>query len=233
MGKETTALEEIVADFLRKNPGFFEQHPDTLEHIEINHGSGNAVSLIERQVEQLRASNRALEQRLESLVAIAAENEKLISRLHRLTLELAPIESHRAFFKRLEESLREDFDVDIVRIYLADHGIAAETGALAAPVETEDAVFESFRPLLDKGAATCGRFNETKMGFLFGEKGPWVRSTALVPIGPNGEHGIMAIGSSDQNRFYPGMGTLFLDLLAEVITSRLSDAEPEAQRRSA
>ena len=70
MADETTALEEIVADFLRKNPGFFEQHPDILEHIEINHGSGNAVSLIERQVERLRGANRALEQRLESLVSI-------------------------------------------------------------------------------------------------------------------------------------------------------------------
>lgn len=233
MAEETTALEEIVADFLRKNPDFFEQYPDILEHIEINHGSGNAVSLIERQVERLRGANRALEQRLESLVSIASENEKLISRLHRLTLELAPIESHRAFFQRLEESLREDFDADIVRLYLADHGVAAETEGLATAVETEDPVFESFRPLLDKGAATCGRFNEAKMEFLFGERGPWVRSTALVPIGPNGAHGMMAIGSSDQSRFYPGMGTLFLDLLAEVITSRLSDAEPRAQRRSA
>jgi hypothetical protein len=233
MAEETTALEEIVADFLRKNPDFFEQYPDILEHIEINHGSGNAVSLIERQVERLRDANRALEQRLESLVTIASENEKLISRLHRLTLELAPIKSHRAFFQRLEESLRKDFDADIVRLYLMDHGIAAETNGLAAAVETEDPVFESFRPLLDKDTATCGRFNEAKMTFLFGERGPWVRSTALVPIGPNGAHGIMAIGSSDQNRFYPGMGTLFLDLLAEVITSRLSDAEPQAQRRSA
>ena len=233
MSEESTALEEIVADFLLENPGYFEQYPEVLERIEINHGSGSAVSLIERQVEQLRASNRALEQRLKSLVDIAAENEKLISRLHALTLELAPIASHRDFFSRLEDSLREDFDVDIVKVYLQDPGIAAEADGCTSPVDSEDSVFTSFRPLLEKGSATCGRFNESKMAFLFDEQGPWVRSTALIPIGPDGRHGMMAFGSSDQGRFYPGMGTLFLELLARVITARLDAAEPEKQRRSA
>ena len=44
---------------------------------------------------------------------------------------------------------------------------------------------------------------------------------------------MMAIGSSDPSRFYPGMGTLFLDLLANVISTRLAESEPEVQRRSA
>ena len=44
---------------------------------------------------------------------------------------------------------------------------------------------------------------------------------------------MMAIGSSDPARFYPGMGTLFLDLLANVISASLADEEPEDQRRSA
>ena len=43
----------------------------------------------------------------------------------------------------------------------------------------------------------------------------------------------MVIGSSDPARFFPGMGTLFLDLLADVISVSLSAREPEAKRRSA
>jgi uncharacterized protein YigA (DUF484 family) len=60
-----------------------------------------------------------------------------------------------------------------------------------------------------------------------------VQSTALVLLGEHGADGMMAIGSSDPARFYPGMGTLFLELLADVISTRLSAKEPEAQRRSA
>ena len=44
---------------------------------------------------------------------------------------------------------------------------------------------------------------------------------------------MMAIGSSDAARFYPGMGTLFLNLLANVISSSLINREEEEQRRSA
>jgi uncharacterized protein YigA (DUF484 family) len=43
----------------------------------------------------------------------------------------------------------------------------------------------------------------------------------------------MAIGSSDPARFYPGMGTLFLDLLANVISATLANDQDEVQRRSA
>jgi uncharacterized protein YigA (DUF484 family) len=44
---------------------------------------------------------------------------------------------------------------------------------------------------------------------------------------------MMAIGSSDPARFYPGMGTLFLDLLAKVISATLANGQDEVQRRSA
>ena len=39
--------------------------------------------------------------------------------------------------------------------------------------------------------------------------------------------------SSDPARFYPGMGTLFLELLADVICTTLANVEPEEQRRTA
>jgi len=79
----------------------------------------------------------------------------------------------------------------------------------------------------------CGRLSESKLDFLFGSKARWVQSTALIPLGENGADGMMAIGSSDQARFYPGMGTLFLDLLANVISATLADDQAEAERRTA
>ena len=92
---------------------------------------------------------------------------------------------------------------------------------------------EQFRSHLDKDHTVCGRLNASKLEFLFGTKARWVQSTALVPLGEKGDHGMMAIGSSDPARFYPGMGTLFLDLLANVISSSLIKREEQEQRRSA
>ena len=60
-----------------------------------------------------------------------------------------------------------------------------------------------------------------------------VESAALIPLGKKGQIGLLAIGSQESNPFHPGMGTLFLDLLADVISVSLSAREPEAKRRSA
>jgi len=233
MSDAKTSLKEVVAAYLRKHPDFFQHHPELLEVVEIRHESGGAASLIERQVEQLRESNQDLNRQLNRLVQVAAENEQLMSRLHRLTLELMSIVSRRDFFTQLGNSLLNDFNADILQICLFDKAAAAEAGEDVMAIDADDPALEPFRAQLDKGSAVCGRLGESKLEFLFGSKARWVQSTALVPLGEKGAHGMMAIGSSDPARFYPGMGTLFLELLANVISTRLSETEPEAQRRSA
>ena len=40
-----------VLEYLEANPEFFIDHPDILEILEIKHASGDATSLIEKQVE--------------------------------------------------------------------------------------------------------------------------------------------------------------------------------------
>ena len=100
-------------------------------------------------------------------------------------------------------------------------------------VAREDPALDPFRGLLVGGQPLCGRLSESKLGFLFGERAHEVRSTALVPLGEHSRDGLMALGSADPDRFFPGMGTLFLDLLADVISVSLSAREPEAKRRSA
>lgn len=226
-------LEDVVVDYLQNHPDFLERRPDALASLDLTHRSGEAVSLIERQVELLRTRNAEADRQLAALVRVATENEQLITRLHRLTIELMPVADRSAFFTRLGNRLLNDFNADILQICLFDAELAAEAGEDVAAIDADDPEVEAFAPLLQKEGATCGRLNESKMNFLFGSKARWVQSVALVPLGENGALGMMAIGSSDQARFYPGMGTLFLDLLAEVITARLALDEPEEQRRTA
>jgi uncharacterized protein YigA (DUF484 family) len=233
MSDDKTSLKEVVASYLRKNPDFLDDHPDILEILEINHQSGAAVSLIERQVEQLRANNEGMSKQLNRLVQVASENEQLMSRLHQLTLELMSISSRQEFFTHLGNCLLNDFGADILQIYLFDRETASAAGEDVISIQFDDPELKQFQANLDKGQTVCGRLSESKLDFLFGSKARWVQSTALIPLGENGADGMMAIGSSDQARFYPGMGTLFLDLLANVISANLAGDEAEAQRRSA
>jgi uncharacterized protein YigA (DUF484 family) len=233
MSEDKTSLKNVVASYLSKHPDFFNDNPDLLKTMELNHQSGAAVSLIERQVDQLRSSNEEMSRQLKRLIQVAAENEKLMSRLHGLTLELMMIGSIQAFFTHLGNSLLNDFNADILQICLFDQDTAELAGEDVMGISADDAAIEPFLPLLEKSQTVCGRLNESKLNFLFGTKARWVQSTVLIPLGKNGKHGMMAIGSSDPGRFYPGMGTLFLELLANVISATLADREPEEQRRSA
>jgi uncharacterized protein YigA (DUF484 family) len=233
MSDDKTSLKEVVASYLQKNPDFLDDHPDILEILEVNHQSGTAVSLIERQVESLRSSNEEMKKQLSRLVQVASENEELMSRLHHLTLELMSINSRLEFFTHLGNSLLNDFNADILQIFLLDKDTASAAGDDVIGIQSDDPGFEQFKSQLEKGETICGRLAQSKLEFLFGSKARWVQSTALTPLGDLGCDGMMAIGSSDPARFYPGMGTLFLDLLANVISTSLANEEPEVQRRSA
>jgi uncharacterized protein YigA (DUF484 family) len=233
MSDDKTSLKKVVASYLRKHPDFLNNNPDVLEVLELSHQSGPAVSMIERQVEQLRASNEDMSKQLKRLIRVASENEKLMSRLHALTLELMMIGSRKEFFTHLGNSLLNDFNADILQICLFDQETAALAGEDVMGIRADDPAVEPFLVMLEKDQTVCGRLNETKLNFLFGSKARWVQSAALIPLGEKGADGMMAIGSSNPARFYPGMGTLFLDLLANVISATLAGEEPEARRRTA
>ena len=230
MSDNTRSIEDIVLKYLRQNPDFLEREPAILKHLELSHASGPAISLIEKQVQYLRAQNETLELQLNQLIQIASDNEKLMSRLHQLTLELMSMGDLPSFFDRLCEALLSEFNADILNITLFDLKIEAGPKTPMFHVLRDDPEMQQFQDHIEKGVSVCGRLNRNKRDHLFGSRAQWVQSTAFIPLG---DDGILAIGSSDPARFYPGMGTLFLDLLAQVVTARLALEVPEKQRKSA
>ena len=230
MSDNTRSIEDIVSKYLQQNPDFLEREPALLKHLELSHASGPAISLIEKQVQYLRTQNESLEQQLNQLIQVASDNEKLMSRLHQLTLELMSMGDLPSFFDRLSEALLSEFKADILNITLFDLKIEASPKTPLFHARRDDPEIQQFQDQLDKGQSVCGRLNRDKRDHLFDSRAQWVQSTALVPMG---DIGMLAIGSSDPARFYPGMGTLFLDLLAQVVTARLALEEPQKQRKSA
>lgn len=230
MSDNNRSIEDIVSRYLRQNPDFLEKKPALLKTLELNHASGPAVSLIERQVQYLRQENDALQQQHNQLVQIAADNEKLMSRLHRLTLELMSMGDLPSFFDELSKALLTEFKADILNITLFDRKIESSPKTPLFNARRDDPEIQQFQDYIDKGHSVCGRLSHNKRDFLFGSRAQWVQSMALVPMG---KEGMLAIGSSDPARFYPGMGTLFLDLLANIVTSRLALEAPQKQRKSA
>jgi uncharacterized protein YigA (DUF484 family) len=75
-----------------------------------------------------------------------------------------------------------------------------------------------FRDCLADGEPLCGRLQPEKNALLYGDRVEDVQSTALLSM-PG--IGLLAIGSGEPNRFYPGMGTLFLRMMGEALATAL------------
>ena len=73
-------------------------------------------------------------------------------------------------------------------------------------------LLEPFADALRSGEPLCGRLHPDKQALLYGARAQEVESSALLSLEGTG---LVAVGSADPNRFYPGMGTLFLRMMGE------------------
>lgn len=207
-----------VAVWLRRHPKFLAQFPDLTLSLIVPREDGPAASLASYQLEVLRDKNRELNRRLAELFANAQENERLTVRTHQLALSLMRAGSAADTVLAMVASLGEDFQGDAVRVVLFD-----EQPGLQAPwlqvIAARDKRMAPFKDCVTSGEPICGRLNPDKMELLFGDDQSQAQSVALIPV-PN--VGLIAVGSRDGNRFFPGMGTLFLRLMAESFAAALA-----------
>ncbi|OOZ36096.1 DUF484 family protein [Solemya velesiana gill symbiont] len=204
--------EQSIIDYLKSNPDFFDRNPELLQELELSHSSGDAVSLIERQVRTLREQNEQQKQQLHDFVAVARENELLNDRLHNLTLSLIDTLNFDEVVNVLEDKLHDDFQAEAVELHLFDH---AETNGDANPD------LDGFRDFINSAIPRCGRLQQDQLSYLFGAQADDIQSTALIPIMGEGIQGLLAIGSHSEHRFHPGMGTDYLSRLGEIISKTL------------
>lgn len=205
-----------VASYLRRHPDFLKEFPDLALALMLPREQGQAASLASYQLEVLRDKNRDLSRRLHELIEIAHENEQLMVRVHMLTLALMQADGLAETVKRVAASLTEDFHADLVRIALfrADPDLPAAEWLIVEPEGSR--ALPAFAEFFERREPLCGRLQQDKLDTLFGARSEDVHSAALLPVG---EIGMLAVGSFDANRFHPGMGTVFLKLIAEAVAA--------------
>jgi uncharacterized protein YigA (DUF484 family) len=101
-----------VAQYLKQNPGFFEDYADVIADIFVPHPhGGHAIPIAERQIVTLREKNTDLENRLRDMIRFGGENDQISERLHRSTLALIAAPDLETTLQILYHSLKEDFRV--------------------------------------------------------------------------------------------------------------------------
>ncbi|MFT4197476.1 MAG: DUF484 family protein [Pseudoxanthomonas sp.] len=215
--REKSGAHEVAA-WLRRHPAFLQQFPDLALTLVVPREDGPTASLASYQLEVLRDKNRELSRRLAELSANALENERLAVRTHQLTLALLRQTGAADTLRAMAASLEEDFHGDLVRIVL----LSAVPELADAPwfqhLAADSSHLQPFRDCLADGEPLCGRLQPEKNALLYAAQADQVGSSALVPM-PG--VGLFAVGSRDANRFYPGMGTLFLRMMGEALAVAL------------
>ena len=213
--QQVDSTEDMVREFLRDNPRFLDDNPDILESLSLPHNSGNAVSLVERQVGVMRDRNKEMRNRLDNMLATAHDNDLLFEKTKRLVLNLLEAKNLPAMVETIYDSLGKDFEIDFYSLtLLGDEKSLPRPMARVARIEKAN---EQVNTLIGSNRAVCGVLREEEMTFLFGEKGLQVGSVAAVPLRYNNLYGILAIGNADPNFYKSSMGTLFLSYIAEVV----------------
>lgn len=207
-----------VAAWLRRHPTFLKQFPDLAISLVVPREDGPAASLASYQLEVLRDKNRELARRLQELFANAQENERLAVRTHQLALNLMRQDTPATTLRAMAATLEEDFQGDLVRILTFAPVAGLDDADWWQSIPAGDPRLAPFRDAIADGEPICGRLHPDKHALLYGVRAEDVQSTALLSI-PG--IGLIGVGSRDPNRFFPGMGTLFLRMMGESLSVAL------------
>lgn len=207
--------DELVADYLRRHPEFFLQQDELLAELRIPHARGSSVSLVERQLSVLRERSLDLHQRLNQLLEVARDNDRLFGLTRDLTLQLLEADSLAALHAALDDGLRGRFGVPAVALLLFVDQPCAATSVVSLASARE------VIPGLLAGKAVCGALRDSEKAFLFGEQASvGLQSVAVTAFG-DGPLGVLALGSEDPRQYSSTVGTLFLSFIAEVLARRI------------
>src|ERR1035438_2282730 len=213
---------EEIAAYLKSHPEFFEQYADFLSqlHIPSPHG-GKAISITERQMTILREKVKLLEGKLAELIGFGEENDTIAEKVQRLAMALMSAEDLQSVMRFLYAHLGGSFAVPHVAVRLWGMG----PGSLPpGPLLGEEGDAAEFLPVADEIKAYAGGSRHPFCGAAagqaplewFGERRGHIHSLAQIPLREGGLQGgacfgLLVLASEDPHRFYPDMGTLYLE----------------------
>jgi uncharacterized protein YigA (DUF484 family) len=202
--------EELVAEWLRATPGFFERYANLLNEIRLKHPhEDRAISLQERQMTLLRTQNQELNRRLSEMLHFGSRNDKTQQSLVAWLLRLMAANTKADVESAVTAGLAEVFEV--------------ESAQLLSPNT-------AFGPWID--TPLCGSAKElasASVDLLATQVAIDPEWQSMVAIGlPLGKSvgaaqspAVLLLASKDETRFTADMGAFYLRQIAELTAAAL------------
>jgi uncharacterized protein len=212
--------EADIAQFLVNTPDFFERHAELLATVQLSSGHGaRAVSLQERQAEMLREKIKTLERRIMEMVRNGNENMMITDKMQRWTRNM--LLTHHAIDlpEVLTREIKHQFLVPQVAIKVWDTNGLFSDQAFAMDVSNDAKAFASSIVTPYCGVST----HIEAVNWL--AQPELAMSVALIPLragAATDAFGMLVLASPDPERFNAGMGTDFLERIAELSSAALA-----------
>ena len=208
-----------IAHYLQQHPQFFEEHAELMSQLVIPHPhGGRTISITERQMLSLRDKNKQLEAKMGELLVFGEENDAISEKMHRLGVAMVATASFQSVLHTLNFHLCDDFAIPHVAMRLWERPDNIDELPEFAEVSQELQVFAE-----TLSQPFCGSTAGFETSSWFGNAAKHVRSQALIALrNGGGTIGMIALGSEDPQRFYAGMGTLYLERLGEMASAALA-----------
>jgi uncharacterized protein YigA (DUF484 family) len=208
---------EEVARYLHDHPEFFDQYAEMLALVTLpDPHTGRAISITEKQLFNLRDKVRTLESKLVELIGFGEENDAISAKVHGLAVALVAATDQASVVRALYSHLGGAFAVPHVtlRLWGAGQGDGHEFAAVADGVKAFAANLH--RPY-------CGSVDGQDSTAWFGEAAAHLRSMTQVPLREAGGvcFGLLVMASEEPHRFYPELGTLYLERIGEMASAAL------------
>ncbi len=199
---------QAIAEYLEANTDFFEQHPDLLIKLRLPHPSGeNMISLVERQLVELRQRNEHLDKKLLEWIQYGQENDALQQKVHDFTVALIHPHDWETLEHLIPHLLQDIFAIPHASLQVWQYHPAQESVRITASRHSRP--FCLHEPL---GGTTHWLTNNNQL----------LRSFAYMPLHAGSETvGLLALASEDRQRYYPEMDTLFLHRIADIVSAAL------------
>lgn len=219
---DKSITDNDIINFLRENKDFFTRHPEQLVALEVSNRNGKVASLVNHQVNVLKDRNNQLKNKLSELINNAQENEKIMSQVFQLTLQLCQISHIANVTKHFGRFVKHAFDSDLFKLIVPKYD-KLENSASVLCVEDEEEFSVIFKEFMLGNAPICGRLKKQKLKFIFPKQADKIGSSILLPIGSHAEKGILVFASYEENKFNPDMSTDLLSKLTLILDRKFKN----------
>lgn len=212
---------QAVAEYLKDNPDFFQEHEQLLLELSLPHPSGKAVSLLERQMILMRERLADREDHLEDLLDTARHNDMQLSRVRRLILALLEADDLNDLAATLSEQLRNSFGTGHSRLVITDFGSADTVNTSQLVTQADNSLTALIQALLQNSRTFCGQVSAEQLEQLFELGMVADGSAAVIPLNQDDVKGYLLLGSENPDYFRAEMGTEFAGYVADVVARLL------------